>query len=116
MTTTPAEDLRGSALAVDDWIDRPVLCEQLNQRLQACRYTRLRLRPQDSLIELSFAAVDLNRRRIYRDEREFRIARREYCLLKFLLCHRGHVVRRERMLQLLNDERHTTATVPLRAA
>ena len=100
-----------SAHIADAKIYRPVLCEELDKRLLASRYTRAR--PLDTLIDLSHATVDLNRRRIYREGREFRIARRECCLLKFLLCNRGQVVHCERMLQLLNDERHTAATVPL---
>lgn len=84
-------------LGVDDFLTKPFLLEELFLRLKAL----LRRSPEiiPDVLRVGNLTMDLGRQTVRRQGKTINLTRKEYCVLEYLMRHRGQVKSRETIME-----------------
>ena len=97
---TARDDLDNKVAALDsgadDYITKPFAFEELLARVRAL--TRRADQQQASAIELGDLRIDLLSHRVWRDDRQIELSRREFALLEYFARNRGRLLSRQQIL------------------
>lgn len=96
----------GLELGADDYVTKPFSPRELMARIRAVLRRGRSAAPSRSaeVYEKGRLRVDLSGRRVWVEDREVHLTRREFDLLRFLLSHPGRVYSRDRILDLVWGE------------
>lgn len=88
-------------LGVDDFLTKPFLLEELFLRLKAL----LRRNPETSpnILRVDNLVVNLDKQLVRRKNKIINLTRKEYCILEYLIRHRGEVKSRETIMESVWD-------------
>ena len=93
------------ALAVDDYLKRPFILDELRHRLETI--LRRRHSRDDVVVRLGELLVDPARRKVMVGEREVHLARKEFVLLRVLASDPTRVFSKDELLRAVWGLRHT---------
>jgi DNA-binding response OmpR family regulator len=89
----------GLEIGADDYITKPFRARELLARIAAhLRRARQEERGTDGRLEFKDLAIDVNERRVFRNELEIELTHTEFDLLAFLASNAGKVLSREKIL------------------
>ncbi|HSP20520.1 MAG TPA: response regulator transcription factor, partial [Myxococcaceae bacterium] len=87
-----ADRIHGLDAGADDYLVKPFALDELLARVRAL--LRRRFRTSSPIIEVGDLRVDTVARTVERAGRPVTLSGREYALLEYLACRRGHIVSR----------------------
>ena len=90
-----ADKMHGFELGADDYVTKPFDMEELVARINA---VLRRTRPKHDQVALGPTIIDFVRQRATRGDREIRLTKREFDVLRCLAEHAGTVVHRDQLL------------------
>ncbi|MEJ2211229.1 MAG: response regulator transcription factor [Anaerolineae bacterium] len=98
---TAIQAVRGEAF---DYLIKPFSLNDLRQRVREALDRQPGERPTTGVVHKDNLTVDLNSRRVWLDDTEIQITRREFDVLAYLLVERGRVVPWEELIEKLWDD------------
>jgi two-component system response regulator PrrA len=93
--------VEGLQAGADDYVAKPFATKEVAARLHALLRRRSVESPGRDLVSVADLRVDRTSRRVWRDELELVVTRREFDLLDVLVTNRDVVLSRERLLELV---------------
>lgn len=84
-------------LGVDDFLTKPFLLEELFLRLKAILRRSPDIKPK--ILRVDNLVIDLDRQLVRRQGKNINLTRKEYCVLEYLMRHRGEIKSRETIME-----------------
>jgi two-component system, OmpR family, copper resistance phosphate regulon response regulator CusR len=84
-------------LGVDDFLTKPFLLEELFLRLKALLRRSPNIKP--NVLRVDNLVMDMSRQLVKRRGKNINLTRKEYCILEYLMCHRGEIKSRESIME-----------------
>lgn len=84
-------------LGVDDFLTKPFLLEELFLRLKALLRRSPDIKP--NILRVDNLVIDLDRQLVRRQGKTINLTRKEYCILEYLMRHRGEIKARESIME-----------------
>jgi two-component system, OmpR family, KDP operon response regulator KdpE len=91
-------------LGADDYVTKPFGMDELLARMRAALRHQLQVHGERPLFRVGDLSVDLVRRSVKLSDKDVRLSRKEYGLLRLLVQHAGKVLTHKFLLQELWDE------------
>jgi DNA-binding response OmpR family regulator len=101
---TELERVLGLELGADDYVVKPFSGAEVIARMRAVLRRARPPRSSSGAVEVGPLRVDLAARRVWLDDAELQLSRKEFDLLAELLAHAGEVVTREDLMARVWDE------------
>lgn len=98
---TEQDKINGLQYGGDDYITKPFSLKELSARVEAHLRREHRSLQKASILTSGELLVNLSQRRVFFQEQELNISKKEFDLIEFLLLHAGQVFDRERIYELV---------------
>lgn len=96
------EKIEALDMGADDYITKPFGINEVLARIRvALRHAAQTAKGNDPLVQIGTLQVDFALRRVQRDQQEIVLTPTEYDLLKTFITHRGKILTRQQLLQLV---------------
>ena len=94
--------VRGLDVGADDYLVKPFALAELSARLRAV--LRRETRAGTAVLTCGPVRLDASRQLAHRGDRELRLTRKEFAILRYLLSRPGHLISAEELLEHVWDE------------
>jgi DNA-binding response OmpR family regulator len=93
------DKVNGLDVGADDYLTKPFEIEELFARIRAILRRNDKQKAKDNIIKVSDLTLDLNMKKVARQEKVIDLTKKEYELLEFLVKNNGLVISRDTIME-----------------
>ena len=95
--TDDQSKILGLQVGADDYIDKPFSIPVLGFKIKALLRRAYDLAEDRQLLTCGNISMDLNNRKVYKDDKEITLTGKEFALLEYLMKHPGQVINKDKL-------------------